>query len=83
MDFANTSFCNKIDMLQGEKMLVSVTGFIGSGKDTIADYLITEHGFKKESWAGSLKDAVSHIFNWERDLLLCPIVGEYILELNL
>ena len=69
MDFANTSFCNKIDMLQGEKMLVSVTGFIGSGKDTIADYLITEHGFKKESWAGSLKDAVSHIFNWERDLL--------------
>jgi hypothetical protein len=56
-------------MLQGEKMLVSVTGFIGSGKDTIADYLITEHGFKKESWAGSLKDAVSHIFGWDRELL--------------
>jgi hypothetical protein len=56
-------------MLQGDKMLVSVTGFIGSGKDTIADYLITEHGFKKESWAGSLKDAVAHIFGWERDLL--------------
>jgi hypothetical protein len=56
-------------MLQGETMLVSVTGFIGSGKDTVADYLITEHGFKKESWAGSLKDAVASVFGWERDLL--------------
>jgi hypothetical protein len=56
-------------MLRGDKMLVSITGFIGSGKDTIADYLITEHGFKKESWAGSLKDAVSHVFGWDRELL--------------
>lgn len=50
-------------------MLVSVTGFIGSGKDTVADYLITEHGFKKESWAGTLKDAVSNVFGWDRELL--------------
>lgn len=56
-------------MLQGEKMLISVTGFIASGKDTVADYLITEHGFKKESWAGSLKDAVADIFSWDRELL--------------
>ena len=56
-------------MLQGEKMIISVTGFIGSGKDTVANYLITNHGFKKESWAGSLKDAVSRIFGWDRELL--------------
>lgn len=56
-------------MSQGEKMLISITGFIGSGKDTVANYLTTNHGFKKESWAGSLKDAVSSVFGWDRDLL--------------
>ena len=50
-------------------MLISITGFIGSGKDTVANYLTTNHGFKKESWAGSLKDAVSSIFGWDRELL--------------
>jgi cytidylate kinase len=56
-------------MSQGEKMLISITGFIGSGKDTVANYLTTNHGFKKESWAGSLKDAVSNVFGWDRELL--------------
>jgi hypothetical protein len=50
-------------------MILGVTGFIGSGKDTIADYLCTEHGFKRLSFAESLKDAVSSIFGWERELL--------------
>ena len=50
-------------------MIVSVSGLIGSGKDTIADYLITFKGFKRMSFAGSLKDAVSAVFNWDRELL--------------
>ena len=50
-------------------MIVGVSGFIGSGKDTIADYLITFKGFKRMSFAGPLKDAVSAIFTWDRDLL--------------
>jgi len=50
-------------------MIISVTGFIGSGKDTVANYLTTNHGFKKESFAGSLKDAVAHVFGWDRELL--------------
>lgn len=50
-------------------MIVGVSGFIGSGKDTIADYLITFKGFKRMSYAGPLKDAVASIFNWDRDLL--------------
>jgi hypothetical protein len=50
-------------------MIISVTGFIGSGKDTVANYLTSFHGFKKESFAGSLKDAVSYIFGWDRTLL--------------
>jgi hypothetical protein len=50
-------------------MIVGVSGFIGSGKDTIADYLITFKGFKRMSYAGPLKDAVASIFGWDRDLL--------------
>ena len=50
-------------------MILGVTGFINSGKDTIADYLCTFHGFKRLSFAASLKDAVSNIFGWDRELL--------------
>ena len=50
-------------------MIIGITGLIGSGKDTAANYLITHHQFKKESFANSLKDAVSHVFGWDRELL--------------
>lgn len=50
-------------------MIIGITGFIGSGKDTIADYLCTFHGYKRLSFASSLKDAVAAIFNWDRELL--------------
>jgi hypothetical protein len=50
-------------------MIIGVTGFIGSGKDTIADYLVTEYGFKRISFAGSLKDAVASVFGWDREML--------------
>ena len=50
-------------------MIVGVAGFIGSGKDTIADYLITFKGFKRMSYAGPLKDAIASIFGWDRELL--------------
>ena len=50
-------------------MIVGVCGFIGSGKDTAADYFVHEFGFRRESFAGILKDAVSVIFGWDRNLL--------------
>lgn len=50
-------------------MIIGVTGLIGSGKDTIADYLVTNHGFKRVSFAASLKDAVAAVFSWDRELL--------------
>lgn len=50
-------------------MIIGICGFIGSGKDTIADYLVNFHGFRRESFANSLKDAVSHVFGWDRTLL--------------
>lgn len=50
-------------------MIVSISGLIGSGKDTVADYLVAQHGFKRESFAGALKDAVAAVFSWDRELL--------------
>ena len=50
-------------------MIIGVCGFIGSGKDTIADYLVNIHQFRRESFANSLKDAVSQVFGWDRDML--------------
>ena len=50
-------------------MIISVSGFIGSGKDTVADYLVTEHGFRKMSFAESLKVAVSAVFGWDPIML--------------
>jgi hypothetical protein len=50
-------------------MIIGVCGFIGSGKDTIADYLVNVHGFRRESFANTLKDAVAAVFGWDRVLL--------------
>ena len=50
-------------------MIIGICGFISSGKDTIADYLVNLHHFRRESFANSLKDAVAHVFGWDRTLL--------------
>lgn len=52
-----------------KQKIIGLCGFIGSGKDTIADYLVNEHQFVKESFATPLKDAVSAIFGWDRHRL--------------
>jgi len=52
-----------------QKQIIGIVGLIGSGKDTIADYLVNFHGYRRDSFAGTLKDAVSTIFGWDRDLV--------------
>jgi hypothetical protein len=49
--------------------IIAIAGFIGSGKDTAAEYLINNHNFTKLSFAGALKDCVSVVFGWDRVLL--------------
>jgi hypothetical protein len=49
-------------------MLIGIVGFIGSGKGTVGDILESK-GFIKDSFAKPLKDAVSVMFGWPRNLL--------------
>jgi hypothetical protein len=50
-------------------MLIGIVGLIGSGKDTVAERLVQQHGYIKDSFAKSLKDAVAAMFNWDREML--------------
>jgi hypothetical protein len=50
-------------------MIIGICGLIGAGKDTIADYLVNIHQFRRESFANTLKDAVSAVFGWNREML--------------
>ena len=50
-------------------MIIGICGFIGTGKDTVADYLVNLHHFRRESFASTLKDAVAHVFGWDRTML--------------
>jgi hypothetical protein len=50
-------------------MIVGFVGFIGSGKDTAADYLVNFHEFRRDSFANTLKDAVACVFGWDRTML--------------
>ena len=50
-------------------MIIGICGFIGSGKDTVADYLVNFHEFRRESFANTLKVAVAAVFGWDRIML--------------
>lgn len=50
-------------------MIIGLVGFIGSGKNSLAEYLTTVYDFKQESFASSLKDTLSCIFDWDRNKL--------------
>lgn len=52
-----------------QPILIGVVGLIGAGKDTIADYLVNTHEFRRESFANTLKDAVAQVFGWDREML--------------
>lgn len=49
--------------------IIGVCGLIGSGKDTVAQYLIDSRLYTRLSFADSLKDACSEIFGWDREML--------------
>ena len=50
-------------------MLIGVCGKAGSGKDTIADYLVKKYNFKKIALADPIKRMVEDVFVLAAD---CP-----------
>lgn len=50
-------------------MIIGLVGYIGSGKGTVGDILVRNHGYTKFAFADALKDATSTIFMWPRGLL--------------
>ncbi len=50
-------------------MIIGLVGLIGSGKGTIADILVGDYSFQKESFAAGVKDACSVVFGWDRQML--------------
>jgi hypothetical protein len=49
-------------------MIIGLTGFIGSGKDTVAN-MLCELGATQESFASPVKDVCASVFGWDRDLV--------------
>ena len=50
-------------------MIIGIWGLIGSGKGTVADILVEQHNYEKLSFADKLKDGVSSVFGWDREML--------------
>jgi hypothetical protein len=50
-------------------MIIGLVGFIGVGKSTVSEMLYDEHGFKAFAFADTLKDVVSTMFGWNRELI--------------
>ena len=50
-------------------MIIGLVGWIGSGKNTVAEVFADKHEYKKDSFAAPLKDATANIFNWPRNTL--------------
>ena len=44
-------------------MIIGIIGKKGSGKDTIADYLVKNHGFIKFAFADKVKEVCKAMFN--------------------
>ena len=45
-------------------MIIAITGYKQSGKDTIAKYLCEKYGYVQYSCASPIKEAAKDMFNW-------------------
>lgn len=65
-------------------MLIGLTGAAGSGKDTFADFLVKNHGFKRIGFADAVRDAalalnpIIHAENDTRGSVYINRLNEYV-----
>ncbi len=50
--------------------LIGLTGPAGSGKDTVADFLVARHGYTKLAFADKLRAEICDAYNVPEQLLL-------------
>lgn len=53
-------------------MIIGISGVAGSGKDTVADLLVRNHGFVKMSLADEMKRACARIYGFTQEQLWGP-----------
>lgn len=51
------------------RQIIGMVGFAGSGKDTVASHIVDNYRFSRISFAKALKDVLSSMFGWDRELL--------------
>jgi hypothetical protein len=56
----------------GKEMILGLTGVAGSGKDTVADYLIQKFGYTRVALADPLKRIAQSVFNFSDEQLWGP-----------
>lgn len=54
------------------RVILALSAYKFSGKDTVADYLCAQYGFKRISFAAKLKDMVASQYNVPREFLDSP-----------
>jgi len=50
-------------------MIIGIVGLMGVGKNTVAQYIVDKYGFQQDSFAKPLKDCLSAVFGWDRNML--------------
>lgn len=61
-------------------VLIGLIGFKNSGKDTVADYLVRQHGFHKLAFADPVKEVCKIMFQLETEQLHDPLRKEQLDE---
>ncbi|WP_234197102.1 hypothetical protein [Pseudacidovorax sp. NFM-22] len=56
--------------------IIGLTGYAGTGKDTVADLLVTHAGFRKLAFADALRGEVADAFGVDMELLTNPVTKQ-------
>ena len=60
-------------------LIISFSGFQGSGKDTLANHLVKKHGFKRLAFADAMKDICAKKYDVPRHLFDDPSLKDKII----